>query len=76
MKLFEIQELRNKIFSYLRTQPYVRCAVCGEVCQWDELGPRRMPSIVCYGSPQCSRCFQRECQDNTDEYYLPIALFS
>jgi len=56
--VFEIIELRKEIFSYLRKKPYIACACCKVVCQWDELGQVRRPSILRYGNPQCNECFQ------------------
>ena len=73
MKVFEIKELRKEIFSYLRTKPYVSCACCKVVCQWDKLGTVRRPSVLRYGSTQCNECFQ---YIETYEHYTTASTYS
>ena len=57
MNVFGILDLRKEIFSFLRKKAYLSCAICGEVCQWDECGPTRLESIKCYGVVQCRKCY-------------------
>jgi hypothetical protein len=56
-KVWQIQGLRQHIFSYLRKKPHSACWTCGLVFQWDSLDKPRANSITCYGLTQCSTCF-------------------
>lgn len=69
MNVFSIIELRKEIFSFLRTQAYLSCALCGEVCQWDECGPTRLECIKCFGVVQCRHCYLQLEYDRSSALY-------
>ena len=33
--VFENDDLRRYIFSFLRKEPQKKCTICGDVCVWD-----------------------------------------
>ena len=35
-EVMNINDLRRKIFSYLRKKPKIQCCVCNRVCVWDK----------------------------------------
>lgn len=40
ISVFDIDDIKKYIFSYLRKKPYILCKQCKCVCIWDEYKPK------------------------------------
>lgn len=55
--VFENDDLRRYIFSFLRKEPRKKCTMCGDVCVWD----KTVKYYIAYGNNNnnvnCTECW-------------------